>query len=54
MLTFKLSEVNTFRCSACEQEIGSLGNGRFVIGGIADLIAIFKIHVEQNHRADGP
>ena len=50
VLTFKLSDVNEFRCSACDQEIRSLGgNGRFIVVGIQDLVETFKLHVEQCH-----
>jgi len=49
MLTFKLSDLNAFYCSACAQEIASSHNSRFIVVGIADLIARFKTHVQQCH-----
>ncbi len=51
-LTFKLSE-NDFRCSACQVTIASVGNGRFVVAGLTDLIAAFRDHVAHYHaKAD--
>jgi len=47
MLTFKLSDLNAFHCSACGQEIASSHNSRFIVAGVADLIATFKTHVQQ-------
>ena len=46
--TFKLSE-NEFHCSACQITIASVGNGRFVVAGLADLIAAFRDHVAHYH-----
>jgi hypothetical protein len=48
-LVFKLSDQNEFYCSACGSTVASIGNGRFVIGGIPGLIAAFKEHVERYH-----
>ena len=49
MLTFKLSDENEFRCSACQIPIASFGNGRFVVAGLPDLIAAFRDHVARYH-----
>jgi|HubBroStandDraft_2_1064218.scaffolds.fasta_scaffold1648732_1 hypothetical protein len=49
MLTFKLSDRNEFHCSACGQEVASAYNSRFIVDRVADLIATFKVDVEQCH-----
>jgi hypothetical protein len=49
VLTFKLSNLNVFNCSACGQEVASSQNSRFIVAGISDLIATFKRHVELCH-----
>ncbi len=51
MLTFKLSDLNEFQCSACGKEVVSLHNGRFIVAGIPDLIATFRKHVELCHSS---
>jgi hypothetical protein len=52
MLTFRLSEGNEFRCSACGHAVVQLGNARFVVSGIPDLIAAFKEHVGRVHTKE--
>ena len=49
MLTFKLSDKTEFRCSICQNAVASVGNGRFVIVGLPDLIAAFREHVRRYH-----
>jgi hypothetical protein len=46
-LVFKLSDQNEFYCSACGCAVASIGNGRFVVSGLPDLIVLFKQHVER-------
>jgi hypothetical protein len=48
-LTLQLSDENEFYCSACQNSIASIGNGRFIVSGIPDLIAIFREHVDRYH-----
>jgi hypothetical protein len=52
LLTFKLSEADEFRCSACGHAVVQLGNARFVVSGIPDLIAAFKEHVGRVHTKE--
>jgi len=52
VLTFKISNVNEFRCSACDAMIASIDNGRFVVSGLADLIDAFKDHVARFHSKE--
>jgi len=54
LLTLKLSDRNEFHCSACQRSVTSVGNGRFVVVGITDLIASFEEHVSRFHgKEDG-
>jgi len=50
--TFKLSDETKFRCSACQSPIASVGNDRFVMVGLADLIAAFRDHVRRYHAKE--
>lgn len=52
MLTFKLSDKNDFYCSACQQPVASLGNGRFIVATLHDLIAVFREHVRRCHTEE--
>jgi hypothetical protein len=49
MLTFKLSDENTFRCSACQNPVALVGNGQIVVVGLPDLIAAFRDHLGRYH-----
>ena len=49
MLTFKLSDETEFRCSACQNPVASVRNGRIVVVGLPDLIAVFRDHVRRYH-----
>lgn len=50
MLTFKFSDGSVFRCSECEREIASIGNGRYnAVIGVIDLVATFLEHVRRHH-----
>ena len=48
-LIFKLSARNEFYCSACGNTVASVGNARFVVDGLSDLIEAFATHVEHFH-----
>ena len=48
-LTLKLSDGNEFYCSACHTSIASLGNGRFIVGPLRELVEMFRNHVERFH-----
>ena len=48
-LTFRISDRNEFHCSARGHEIASAHNSRFIVDRVADLIATFKVDVEQCH-----
>ena len=49
MLTFKLSDKTEFRCSACQNSVASVRNGRIVVVGLPDLIVAFREHVLRYH-----
>jgi len=52
MLMFKLSDGYEFRCSACQNPIASVRNGRIVVVGLPDLIAAFREHVARYHTKE--
>lgn len=52
-LTLKLSDGNNFYCSACHDCIASIGNGRFIIGSLRELVEMFRNHVERLHGRIG-
>ena len=52
MLTFKLSDETEFRCSACQNPVASVRNGRIVVVGLPDLIAAFREHVRRYHTKE--
>jgi hypothetical protein len=52
MLMFKLSDGYEFRCSACQNSIASVRNGRIVVVGLPDLIAAFREHVARYHTKE--
>ena len=54
MLTFKISDVNEFRCSECGATIASTTDRRLVVVGLADLIDVFKDHVSRAHSQENP